>query len=66
MTGTLIVNPIIIMPIMEPTPKIKIDKSPDVTSVVVARIISINAADPASPCAIPIQSGRIESAIQCR
>ncbi len=65
MTGTLIVNPIIIMPRIDPMPKIRIEKSPEPTSVVVARIISINAADPASPCAIPIQSGRIESTIQC-
>ena len=51
---------------IEPMPKIRIDKSPDVISVVVARIININAADPANLCAIPIQRGRIEFTIQCR
>lgn len=66
MTGTLMVNPIAIMPMIDPTPKTKIEKSPVTISVVVARIININAADPASPWASPIHSGRIASAIQCR
>ena len=65
-TGMLIVMPITIMPTIDPRPKMKIDKSPAATPVVVVRIINMSAADPANPCAMPIQSGRIELTIQCR
>ena len=65
-SGRLIVSPIAIIPTIEPTPKTTIDNSPDPNSWVDESTINISAADPASPCAIPMQSGRMEPAIQCR
>jgi hypothetical protein len=65
-TGMLIVIAITIMPTIDPRPKMRMDKSPAARSVVAARIISISAADPASPCAMPTQKGRMDSSIQCR
>lgn len=64
MTGTLKVKPIAIMPMIDPTPKTRIATSPLTMVVVAAKIININAADPASPCTMPIHNGRIASVIQ--
>ncbi len=56
--GRLIVKPMTIMPTMDPIPNTAIAKSPGPMAGVVERIMSISAADPANPCAMPMHNGR--------
>ncbi len=58
MSGRLRVIPIATMPRIDPMPKTAMDSKPCPTSCVVDNTISMRAADPARPCAIPMLNGR--------